>query len=1381
MSVKHNISTLYKLFLVSTISLFSLMVKGQDIEVYAGADTSICQSSSLDLNELNAYISGLVNDGYWFTLGDGFFNPGAGNNVLFSIGQTYYPGPNDIVQGYVDLILSSLDPDGNGPGIQVNDTVRITLSTSPPLACHNQLNVSLNNNCEEYITAEMLLTNPTPPFSHYIIELIDQNGNTIPDNIINVDHLDEYITFTVGHSCGNSTCSGTILAQDKNPPILQCANHTIDCTESTTPDSLSFPINDLVTLEHINDQNYLAYNLDACGPAEITYTDIYQDMNCLNGLQGRIIRTWSTSDESNNTNSCTQVISIRTLGLDDVIFPPHYNDVEKPSLHCDENWPKLANGYPHPDYTGSPLIDGCKKVESTYTDLPFELCGGSYKLLRKWLVIDWCSNETTEFNQVIKIDDVKAPQFTIIDSLKIGSNAYNCFSDLTKLPSVTNIIDCSEVDTFFVLHDTFGISYSDHVKLLNDSFYIDSLPVGTYIGSYILIDECANKDTNSLYIEVYDDKAPFPICDQFTKVSITNNGFARLFAESIDDNSVDNCAIDYFEVAKMEDSCGGTINEFGPHVDFCCLETQAPIMVALRVTDIYGNNNTCMSQVTIEDKEAPTLSCPSNLTISCDYNFDISDFGTISLHPDSIDIIYLEDEYNMGVAGSNGLATDNCGVVLDSSYTANLECNVGLITRVFTASDYFGNETSCQQTIHVVNLHPFDQTNITWPSDVELDGCDTSSIVDIALTKKPLFDNEFCANVESTYEDQFFINTNEACVKILRYWSVIDWCSFDSNTGDGLYQYVQIIKLNNTVAPEITTACSDTVFCQFSPDCGEELYLIHLNAIDDCTPTDKLSWNWSIDQNHDGIIEFQGTSDSIKANIGPGNYHITVRVFDQCGNESSCEYDLEARDCKNPTPYCASSITTVIMPSSKELTIAAEGFDLNSFDNCTSSEELKFSFSENKADSTMLLTCEDISDGISQVIPLKLYVFDQNDNYDFCAVELLLQDNNDVCEDETTFKTIEGIVTTWNGKSVKSVEVNLTSDIITYDQSKLTNSVGQFTFSDLPSNLNYTISSLKEEEAIEGVSTFDLIILQRHILKIQELNSPYQYLAGDANGSNKLSVSDLVAIRKVILGLENQFPNNVPNWQFYDASYEIEDPQRPWSITNEISLSDITNDNQANFIGIKTGDVNGSYSKFSNGISSENRSTTLLDIIHKSDSHTEIIATEDWVLDGFQLSIDASELHNLTFHTSIKDHVEYSYQNDVVKIICYLPYHVEISEGEILFEINGKDIIPSTQQIWPSEIYINEEVYEVNYRNDNSEILENSSMVDVQVMDRTLLLTPTSDEMLAAHIYDMSGRLVDQWNFNHTTYKDLAHYLTGVYVVRIVGKSTSMSEKFYVP
>jgi hypothetical protein len=122
----------------------------------------------------------------------------------------------------------------------------------------------------------------------------------------------------------------------------------------------------------------------------------------------------------------------------------------------------------------------------------------------------------------------------------------------------------------------------------------------------------------------------------------------------------------------------------------------------------------------------------------------------------------------------------------------------------------------------------------------------------------------------------------------------------------------------------------------------------------------------------------------------------------------------------------------------------------------------------------------------------------------------------------------------------------------------------------------YTIEPIKDDNPLNGITTFDLVIISKHILGIEALGSPYKMIAADANKSNSITTLDIVEIRKLILGIYTEFPNN-NSWRFVDANFTFPNPSNPWASIHEVIEDyDAASQNQvpADFIGIKIGDVN---------------------------------------------------------------------------------------------------------------------------------------------------------------------------------------------------------------
>ena len=72
------------------------------------------------------------------------------------------------------------------------------------------------------------------------------------------------------------------------------------------------------------------------------------------------------------------------------------------------------------------------------------------------------------------------------------------------------------------------------------------------------------------------------------------------------------------------------------------------------------------------------------------------------------------------------------------------------------------------------------------------------------LTGRPEVKNEDnCSLVAVQYVDELFDIVPDACFKILRRWTVLDWCQYDPSIGllDGRWEYVQIILVNDSEEP----------------------------------------------------------------------------------------------------------------------------------------------------------------------------------------------------------------------------------------------------------------------------------------------------------------------------------------------------------------------------------------------------------------------------------------------------------------------------------------------------------------------------------------------------------------------------------------------------
>ena len=121
------------------------------------------------------------------------------------------------------------------------------------------------------------------------------------------------------------------------------------------------------------------------------------------------------------------------------------------------------------------------------------------------------------------------------------------------------------------------------------------------------------------------------------------------------------------------------------------------------------------------------------------------------------------------------------------------------------------------------------------------------------------------------------------------------------------------------------------------------------------------------------------------------------------------------------------------------------------------------------------------------------------------------------------------------------------------------------------------ITPFKNDAPLNGVSTSDLVLINKHLLGLASLSSPYKMIAADANKKGDITPFDVVELRKLILGIYTKLPVNT-SWRFVLKSYVFPDPTDPFK--NVFPETDtITNANgyhNSDFVAIKVGDMNGS-------------------------------------------------------------------------------------------------------------------------------------------------------------------------------------------------------------
>ena len=223
-----------------------------------------------------------------------------------------------------------------------------------------------------------------------------------------------------------------------------------------------------------------------------------------------------------------------------------------------------------------------------------------------------------------------------------------------------------------------------------------------------------------------------------------------------------------------------------------------------------------------------------------------------------------------------------------------------------------------------------------------------------------------------------------------------------------------------------------------------------------------------------------------------------------------------------------------------------------------------------------------------------------------------------------------------NGNPFANATVVL-SGAVSAEDSTGTDGTYRFTVS---SGQNITVTPTENENARNGLSTFDLVLIQDHI-NGRLLDSPYKRLAADIDKSGSISIFDIIEIQDVVLKRKASF-TEVPSWVFVPAAHTFDNPSNPWAgtVPTSITANASAADTALNFIAIKSGDVSldADEVRFQGNEIAEDRNKDfafqVTDQIVESGTYIEVPfkATNFNQIRGYQMTVDiASDW--LTFET----------------------------------------------------------------------------------------------------------------------------------------------------
>ena len=296
---------------------------------------------------------------------------------------------------------------------------------------------------------------------------------------------------------------------------------------------------------------------------------------------------------------------------------------------------------------------------------------------------------------------------------------------------------------------------------------------------------------------------------------------------------------------------------------------------------------------------------------------------------------------------------------------------------------------------------------------------------------------------------------------------------------------------------------------------------------------------------------------------------------------------------------------------------------------------------------------------------------------------------------------------------------------------------------------DYALAVEKNNDWLNGVSTLDLVLIQQHVLGINELNSGYRLVAADINNDESVSAVDLIELRKLILGIYSDLPNNT-SWRFMDAKQSLS-ATNPWPINEEVNISSLAADMMSeDFVGAKVGDVNGSVIANANEVITESRSSNQLEFVIENYEGSVLVkagANFDNVY-GYQFSMKAEgELSNVyaaaldvsdqNFGVLVDGQITTSFASETA---------VSLTEGEVLFTLEGVNAIQLINGFTKAEAYFGNDLQigAIALREDKSNFSYSLSQNEPNPFSETttIAFTVAKPGLAVLSVYDVTGKVI---------------------------------------
>ncbi|MBV1889227.1 MAG: HYR domain-containing protein, partial [Proteobacteria bacterium] len=550
-----------------------------------------------------------------------------------------------------------------------------------------------------------------------------------------------------------------------------------------------------------------------------TYTELGAlALDCTGDLSGDVVATSNVDTSTLGTYTVTYNVSD---GSGNAAIPitrtVHVIDVNEPVITLVGDNPQIIEACSPYVELGATALDLCPNIDYT-SDIVIDATAVNTNVVGNYTVTynveDIYNNIALEVIRDVQVVDTTGPTITCPGNIAIDNDLGLCTAVVNYTTPVGSdaCLSATTVQT---------------AGLPSGSVF----PLGTTTNTF----------------EVTDDEGLIATCSFDVIVNDTENPTISCPSDITTSNDSGQCsAVVNYATPVGTDNCGGTITTL--QIAGLASGSSFPIgstTNTFQVTDNVGNTSTCSFDVIINDTQAPTITCPSNMNVV-----------------NAIGFCYAQVNY------ATPVGADNCSgqvTIQTAGLPSGSNFPIGLTINTFQVTDTAGNTATCSFNITVTDS---EFPAITCPTDITMNNDLGLCSAVVNYTTPTGTDN--CAG-QNTIQTAglpsgsiFPIGTTTNTFEVTDAANNVTVCSFD-------------VTVNDTELP--IALCQD-ISVQLDPSTGLASILptdIDNGSSDNCAYTLSLS-----------ITSFDCND--------IGNNSVTLTITDDSGNSSSCTANVLVTD-----------------------------------------------------------------------------------------------------------------------------------------------------------------------------------------------------------------------------------------------------------------------------------------------------------------------------------------------------------------------------------------------------------------------------------------------------------------------------------------------------